>query len=100
MQACEVCCVAVCCHGQAFDLNPDHVRRWANTTGEEEFAFAQRQLKHLIKKIAYAEGSVECPEFFWLSGKDELLAWLREWEQVVQEAANITDLQENPLERD
>jgi hypothetical protein len=86
MQFCETYCIAYCCHEEAFNLNAEQVRRWANIVGEEEFTFAQRQLKHLIKKVAYAEGNVECQEFFWLRDKDSLLAWLRQWEEVINDS--------------
>jgi hypothetical protein len=54
MQFCESFCVSACCHEQAFDLSREQVQRWAELVGEDEFTFARKQLRHFIKKVAYA----------------------------------------------
>jgi hypothetical protein len=85
MQFCESFCVSACCHEQAFDLSREQVQRWAELVGEDEFTFARKQLRHFIKKVAYAEGRIECRQLFWLRDKDSLLNWLTEWSKVVNE---------------
>ena len=45
IESCETICVSGCCDIDAFDINPEAIRKWATQVGSEKLAQAKDQLR-------------------------------------------------------
>lgn len=83
IESCETICVSSCCDIDAFDINPETVKRWANQVGSEKLAQAKDQLRLLKPEVEKPIGSIRVRTAGGLLLLQPMADWLDEWEAAM-----------------
>jgi hypothetical protein len=82
--ACETACVAGCCGLDAFDIDANQIRQWAQDEPAGVLEEASRQIEELIKALAPLNGEYNSRRLGFYGNSDEWLKMLSEWRDAVK----------------
>lgn len=86
MGACETSCVASCCGLDAFDIDANQIRQWAQDEPAGALEEASRQAEELIKTLAPLSGEYNARRLGFYGTSHEWVKLLTEWKDAIKEA--------------